>query len=182
MSEADLLDRILASYHEAAHVVVAYAVGWFVHHRLGVVLNDHRQRANLQCAPSDNTAEASALVSVAGNVGERKLGGIAYLPRAEDDYLVSALARVRNGAANLREDDMSALDRLLQAYPGETDGQLIARYRMAEDEAAALLSERWATVERVAQALRERGRLTRRMVERLVWSDAEGEIAADPAK
>jgi hypothetical protein len=149
--------RLHAAYHEAAHAVVAYYFGWWVNHECVEI--DERQYCGLRRYTSDNTEQAQVCVNLAGWRAEMRLNPVRATARSEFD-LIDSLCDARWDPEE-DDDDIDTFRRLLQEHPHATDEDLFALYRFYGAMTDEILSRPnvWASIERVAHALLQHGKL-----------------------
>ena len=155
-----------SAYHEAAHAVIAYHFGWWVNHE--DVEIDDRQYCGLRRRVLDDTEQAAVCVSLAGWGAEMRLAPDLATSKSDDD-LIFWLRDVRRGNPD-ESDDADVFQRLMQTRPNASNEDLLAVYRSYEAETATLLSRAdvWESIERVAHALLESGKLSGEQVEVLL--------------
>ncbi len=171
-----------AAFHEAAHAVIGYYFGWWLNEE-GVEI-DERQYTGLRCEQRTWTERASVCVSLAGWGAEMRLAPDLARP-FPDEELLACLEDLRWwGHSDLQGDEADVFERLMETRPDASDEDLMALYRGYEAETAALLARPavWASVQRVADALLERGRLTDAEVVEMLGAEVEdGVFAEQPA-
>ncbi len=137
------MDRKWTTYHEASHAVVALRLGWTVRHI--VIENfDH----GITCAdppvePGD--WREGCTIKVAGEVGERRLGGT----DVPEDEREEALAMAAEHAPETAELEVVS----------------------CEKRAAAILDQDWNVVVEIASRLHTRDLITGHELERLIEPD-----------
>ena len=98
--------------------------------------------------------------------------------RHSDDDLLFHIDEVRDGEdcfweADVADDDAQTFARILEEYPDATDDELISHYREYEKQTAALLEkdEIWGTIEKLARALLERGKLSKDETRPIIYGE-----------
>src|SRR5262249_1152265 len=131
------------AFHEAGHAVIAHVLGAPVHHVTLQAAITPLQRATARCRWK------RALIALAG-------------PAAEDRFQRHAPAEHAALWRSIWDGDARNAARYLGV-----DGDVVAAHR----KAARLVREHWSAIERVADALAERGRLSGAEVGTLVGGD-----------
>jgi hypothetical protein len=155
-----------ACYHEAGHAVFAYEVGWWVNYE-GVEVGN-REYTGIGCLEIDYTPWRRACVFMAGLMAEYKFLHLKSFPR--DAELSNILTAVRAGHQQ-EGDEAEILRALVDQFPDAPDGDLIDLYREYQQ---VLLYEMeksdslWNRIQKIAQALFQKPRLTADEVEALL--------------
>jgi hypothetical protein len=153
--------RVHDAYHEAGHTVMGYYFGWFLNPE-GVVEIGDQPYCDLRSYRWDNAEFKSVSVCLAGWGAEMRIAPHLALPR-EADHLADLIFDVRYEGGDFDDtDDGKVLARLLQTRPDASDDDLITVYRSYEAQTASILrqSDVWSSIERVANALLQHGKLS----------------------
>ncbi len=137
------MDRESTTYHEASHAVVALRLGWTVRHIVIESFQHGNTFADPPIGPSDWREDCT--IKVAGEVGERRLGG-----------------------TDVPEDERGeALAVALEHAPETAELEVVS----CEKRAAAILDQDWNVVVEIASRLHTRDLITGHELERLIEPD-----------
>jgi hypothetical protein len=154
------------SVHEASHTVLGYYFGWWIGEE-GVRIEPDGY-AGLKARRDDVTLEADCCVYIAGWLAETLLDPTCAHRRSDSDLTYTYHYHLDPSYSD--SDDALVFRTLNMQYPGMTLPAFIAAYRAYEQITLGLLARPiiWHTITRVAEALIQKGRLSREEVEVLI--------------
>ncbi len=175
-----LEQRRHAAFHEAAHAVLAYWFGWRVNYESVCIMSYGLPRVpdggqdytGMRCELWAYTLRARACVNAAGWLAETIIKP--ELSVRDDDDLSWAINEVRwQDESEDEGDHQSTFRALIGTHPDMSDEELIRAFRRYDAETLAILSrpEVWQSIQRVADALLTKGRLSGPEVEECLADD-----------
>jgi hypothetical protein len=160
------------AYHEAAHAVVAYRLGWWV--RRGGVRIGAWPHVRLQHQQGDDNVRAQICIRMAGLLAEQKFHQVQW--RFEEDIIKEVVA-IRAGRREELELFRSDLRNIALALVDDDPPIRLSEARRAivywRDETITLLDEPrvWDGIVRVAKVLVRRRHLSPRAVRHLLGDE-----------